>query len=375
MLTAHPKGVAGAVARTLTGIPNNWAGIRFKVDRDQVVGQLLRSKEPSIRWKTRTWILEEDPDSRGLRRLQQEVAAAPRTRALLQGRKRPGPRGVPLGVYHKWLGDHWALAHLAELGYPPGDRAVQPMVERAVEVWLRPSYFREWVAKSAAETYRRVNADRGVPCIRGRHRRCASQQGNALYYATKLGLSDDACDRLAERLIHWQWPDGGWNCDRNPSADTSSFGETLTPMRGLSAYGLSRRNSAARKAALRASEVFLRRHLYRRTSDGRIIHWEFARLHYPLYWHYDILGALKVLSRLGLARDARCRDALDLLEAKELPGGGWPAEGRYYDLPGQAPRRGTDRVDWESRGPVGNEWVTVDALSVLRAAGRFTPKS
>ena len=345
------------------------------MSRDDVVRRLLRSQEPSIRWKTRVWVLEEDPESHAIRRLQHEVATAPRTRALLKDRKRPGPRGTPTGVYHKWLGDHWALAHLAELGYPPCDHSLQPRIDRALECWLQPAYFREWVAKGTSEAEQSTNADRGVPCLRGRYRRCASQQGNALYYATTLGLSNGACDKLVERLIHWQWPDGGWNCDRTASADTSSFGETLTPMRGLSVYGQVRRNRAARDAALRASEVFLRRHLYRRMSDERVIYWEFPRLHFPLYWHYDILGALKVLSRMGLARDARCGDALDLLEAKELPRGGWPAEGRYYDLAGVTPRRGTDRVDWESSGPHGNEWVTVDALSVLHAAGRFSPKN
>ena len=37
-------------------------------------------------------------------------------------------------------------------------------------------------------------------------------------------------------------------------------------------------------------------------------------LHYPPYWHYDFLQALVVLSRMGLARDARARDAVELVE-------------------------------------------------------------
>ncbi len=83
--------------------------------------------------------------------------------------------------------------------------------------------------------------------IEGRYRRCASQQGNALYAAAKLGLLDRDADRLVERLLHWQWPDGGWNCDKNPTADTSSFMETLLPMRGLALYAAQRDDAIARR--------------------------------------------------------------------------------------------------------------------------------
>jgi hypothetical protein len=36
-------------------------------------------------------------------------------------------------------------------------------------------------------------------------------------------------------------------------------------------------------------------------------------LRYPSYWHYDVLQALLILSRLGKARDPRSADPLDLL--------------------------------------------------------------
>jgi hypothetical protein len=320
--------------------------------------------------KARLDVLEEDPDSRPIRALREKVRVSARTRALLATRKRPG-HSAPVGAYHKWLGTHWALAHLADLGYPTGDASLEPLAQQALDVWLQPAYFREFDASTEAEATRRHDA---VPCVAGRYRRCASQQGNALFYCMALGLAQDRCDQLAERLMHWQWPDGGWNCDRNPGADTSSFGETLTPMIGLFTYGAIRRRSVAMEAARRAGEVFLRRRLYKRISDGRVIHWEFAELHYPLYWHYDFLGGLKGLGRMARLNDPRCRDALDLLESKALPHGGWRAERRFYDLPGERPRRGTDRVRWGrlGRGTM-NEWVTADALSVLRKAGRSSP--
>lgn len=340
------------------------------MSREGVLARLLRSQEPSVRLKTRLLVLREDPDSGPIHRLREEVRTSPRSRALLRSWTRSG-RHAPVGVYHKWLGTHWALSHLADLGYPPGDEQLGTLAQQALELWLRPAYFREFNAHSEREANRRIDS---VPKMAGRYRRCASQQGNALFYCVRLGLAPRECDQLAERLMHWQWPDGGWNCDRNPTADTSSFGETLTPLIGLAAYGLARRKPAAIEAARRASEVFLRRRLYKRISDGRVIHWEFAELHYPLYWHYDVLGGLKAVGILGLLGDPRCDEALSLIESKELAGGGWRADRRYYDLPGERPRRGTDRVRWGRLGKAAmNEWVTVDALAVLREAGRYAP--
>ena len=99
---------------------------------------------------------------------------------------------------------------------------------------------------------------------------------------------------------------------------------------------------------------------------------EFLSLHYPCYWRYDILFALKVMSEAGFITDPRCAEALELLESKRLPDGGWPAEVRFYSLTKGA--GSYDRVDWGgvSRKQM-NEWVTADALTVLAAAGRIYP--
>jgi hypothetical protein len=249
-----------------------------------IVDALLRSPEPSIRWKTRTGVLGESPRSAKAKALQQEIRSSPRVRALLSRRTQLGRPGTRRAVYYKWQGLHWVLASLADLGYPRGDDSLDPLRDRVLDLWLSPAYFSEFEATTEAAAYR----GRGVPLVAGRHRRCGSQQGNALYSILTLGIDDGHADVLVERLLHWQWPDGGWNCDRDPKADTSSFMETLLPMLGLAAYGRERRNAKAAKAVDRAAEVFLRRRLAWRVSDGRVIRRDFVELHYPLYWHYDV---------------------------------------------------------------------------------------
>ena len=86
----------------------------------------------------------------------------------------------------------------------------------------------------------------------------------------------------------------------------------------------------------------------------------------------DILFGLKVMAEAGFLDDPRCVDALDLLESKRLPDGGFPAEASYYRVTHKTGARGRSLVDWGGVSRrCSNEWVTVDALAVLTAAGRL----
>jgi hypothetical protein len=336
--------------------------------RDAAIPTLLRSEEPSIRWKVRL-VVGDDPGSKAMRALREEIRGSPRVRALLSRRAQLGRPDTARAVYYKWQGLHWVLAALADLGYPEGDERLVAIRDRVVGFWTGPAYFHEFAAATSASSY----GKRGVPIIRGRYRRCGSQQGNALRSVIALGLTDEHTDVLAERLLHWQWPDGGWNCDRDPEAHVSSFNETLLPLRGLAAYARGRRRPPLKQAIERAADVFLKRRLYKRIRDVQVMAPDFVALHYPHYWHYDVLAGLTAMVEIGKIRDPRCADALDLLESKRLPDGGWPADRRYYTVSrGAAMRSNADSVSW---GPTGrtrmNEWVTAEALTVLGAAGRL----
>jgi len=332
---------------------------------EDLVNRLRQSDNTSIRWKLHVDVLGEDPGSKAMQRLQDEIRDGPIVRTLLAHRDADGRIRTRRDVYDKWHGAHWVFAALADVGYPRGDEALLPLRDQVYEFWLRDEFFREFTATSRQQAYRGV----GVPVMQGRHRRCASQQGNALLSAARLGLLDAAADRLVERLRHWQWPDGGWNCDKNPAADTSSFMETLLPMRGLGVFAQERKHESTRRAALEAAEVFLSRRLFKRRSDGATISAVFVDLHHPVYWHYDVLAGLGAMAELGCIGDPRCSDALDMLERKQRNGGGWTADARFYSR-SATPKHGTDSVDWNAARGAMNEWITVRALAVLRAAGR-----
>ncbi|NKB70216.1 MAG: hypothetical protein GKR89_24355 [Candidatus Latescibacteria bacterium] len=317
-----------------------------------LVKHLRYDSEAYIRYKTILHIVGKAPDSKEIRIVRDEVKDTVLVKTLL-AEQRPNGR-IELDPYDKWRGAHWILAVLADLGYPRGDAALIPLRQQVYD-WL----FSDQRAQVIAQ---RLVADR--------HRWHASQEGNALYYLHQLGLADERTDQLAQRLYQWQWPDGGWNCDMKSKAATSSFTETLLPLRGLTYHAHFAASAQARAAAEEAAEVFLQRQLYKRRRDGKVIKSEFTALHYPCYWHYDILFALKVMAEAGYIGDPRCAEALDLLAAKQLPEGGFAAEKKYYRVD-----KDTDNaslVDWGGTGKKKmNPFITADACHVLNAAGRL----
>jgi len=260
---------------------------------------------------------------------------------------------IPYHPYDKWFGSHWVLSVLADMAYPEGDESLKPLLEQSY-AWLFSD-----------------DHQRSIQIMNGRTRRCASQEGNCVYYSLALGLADNRTEELATRLMKWQWEDGGWNCDKRPEAAISSFNETLIPLRGLAWYAKYSGDPKAQHAANRSAEVFLKRHLFMRIRDSQIIDKNFVKLHYPNYWHYDVLFALKVLSEAGFIMDPRCNEGLDLLVSKQLVDGGFPAEDKYYRVD-EKRLSGHSRVDWGGTSKIlSNPFVSIDALLVLKRAGRL----
>jgi hypothetical protein len=247
--------------------------------------------------------------------------------------------------YSKWGGAFWRLISLVDLGVEPR----HPAAVRAADATL------EWVAsptRLASIHKRRID---------GRVRRCASQEGRALQACLDVGLRGDTrLDTLAESLVETQWPDGGWNCDRKPAAQHSSFNETWGPILGLARYGAS-------DAVARGTEFLLQHRVVFSHRTGEPAHPEMLKLHFPAYWHYDLLAGLRTLAAADGLADPRAGDALDLLESKRLPDGTWRTQKRWWKRPGSNGSN-VEVVDW---GDAANELLTEQAEGVLRVAGRL----
>jgi len=257
---------------------------------------------------------------------------------------------------------------LVEMGIPQGHRAAVKATDLVLNWLLGEAHVHN------------------VPKISGTYRRCASQEGNALAVCSRLGIALDArVKRLAESLVEWQWPDGGWNCDRREDATHSSFNESLSTLWGLVEYHHASGDELVAESMEKAAEFFLRHRLFRSCRTGEVrqpetfhskvyrsIH-SFTELHYPLYWHYDILQALTILHRAGKLGDPRTQEAIDLVESKRGDDGQWRPEGYYWSLKRKTRAKlavsNVEIVNWGRGGP--NEFITLNALRVLKAAGRF----
>jgi hypothetical protein len=179
-------------------------------------------------------------------------------------------------------------------------------------------------------------------------------------------MADDERVRLlATSLVGWQWPDGGWNCDRRPQAHRSSFHESLPPIWGLHEYAAATGDADAAAAARRGAELLLEHRMFRALSTGEPINDEWLISHWPPYWHYDVLQGLVVLARLGLAGDPRTADAKDAIERRRQPDGTWRASARWWKPPGG--KRAAEAVDWRVDAS-GDRMVTLRALTVLQAS-------
>jgi len=317
----------------------------------EITDILHASGNPSIRYKTLVNIPGKSDDSSEVLKAQQAIKESPQAQALLAEQNVDGT--IPYHPYKKWYGAHWVLVALADLNYPPGNKKLIPLRDQVYD-WLLS-----------------IEHAKNIRLIDGLTRRCASQEGNALYSTLYLGIADSRADVLARRLVEWQWPDGGWNCDKKRDVKISSYRETIVPLRGLALHAKFTGNRDSQKAVKRAAELILKRRLFKKLGDGSVMRESFVKLHYPRYFEFDILFGLLVLAEAGFLKDKRCTDALDLLESKRLPGGGWPCERKLYTFNESGEGGRISRIEWGGGGlKKMNEFVTVDALHVLKKAGR-----
>ena len=199
-------------------------------------------------------------------RPRRHACSRPKARALLAAQRATAASAIH--AYDKWGGRALdGSSSLVELGESlQASRAASPPRRRA----------------RVADGQRAIAP--GITTIAGLTRRCASQEGNALAVCSGSDWPAIRASRLlAESLVGWQWPDGGWNCDKKASGHRSSFNESLPPMWGLHEYWAATGESAARDAARRTAELFLEHRLFRALATGEPIHESFVTLHYPSF--------------------------------------------------------------------------------------------
>ncbi|MFW9922890.1 MAG: hypothetical protein ACFFDW_06325 [Candidatus Thorarchaeota archaeon] len=320
--------------------------------KNDIVDKLLEANDPAVRLKTLIQLFDFEYESKEVQGILVNLDNSSVIQNLLSS-LRNNNQTDDVHVYKKWWGDHWSLSLLADMKYPSNKKEILPNIEREFNWLLSEDHWNK------------------RPTIKNRKRFCASQEGNGLFAALSLSECDERCDFIADRLIKHQWPDGGWNCDRNPDTHNSSYHESLIPLRALNLYAQIKNNTNIKTLVEKSSELFLKRKLFRKMSDNSIIDERWLLLTYPPYWHYDIFTALKVLAEIEKINDKRCNEALEILESKRLLNGGFPKEYKYCQS--KNPNRTYySPVDWGGTNTkTMHEWITIDALYILKKAKRI----
>ncbi len=316
---------------------------------DFVIDWLLEEDNPSVAFLTLVHLLDYSPDSPKAKKARKNITSSFFINSLFKGQRADG--GFGCHPYDKWMGAHWRLRSAVDLAIPEKEKRAVAAINGVLHWLTGPEH-----AKN-------------IRLIDGRIRRCGSQEGNALGVCSLLGLAGKPeVKYLAESLISWQWPDGGWNCDKMPGAHHSSFYESVIPMWGLLQYHCATGDNESLTAAMKTAEFILRHRLFLSDKSGEVINPRWLEIRYPHYWHYDILQGLTVLLESAKLGDPRCSKAIDFLAQKCGPDGRWKADG-YHWRPVTTKGRYRDPINWWRREP--NKMITLNALRILKDSGRI----
>lgn len=326
------------------------------------------------------WLLE--PETPGVRflALRDLLDRSQKDSELLEARRaahQRGPIAVVLDQMHpegywikpgsgynpKYFSTVWALILLAQLG---------AHVEEDERIVAACDYFLEHGLAVGGQIATSSAPSGTVDCL----------QGNLCLALLTLGVSPERLDRAYEWMARTVTGEGlasaqdrhaelryyagkcgpDFACGANDRKSCAWGGVKV--MLALGAWPVERRDGIIERAIARGVNFFFSidpaTALYPSGySDKPSSNW--WKFGFPVFYITDILQIAEALSALGYARDPRLAPTIDLINSKQDPHGRWPLE---YDYTGKT---------WYDFGPkkAANKWVTLRALRILKAAGRY----
>lgn len=358
--------------------------------QDVAIEWLLNHENPAVRYWTLTDILGRSRTDSEIVSLRNKITSWDPIAEYLREQHPAGYWADGEDVYWpKWKATVWALILLAEMGVP----GTNPSIKKGCEHFLRvmDGQDRSWPPPKYSDEDLRGWRLVWEPCVTG-------NMGRTL---AEFGFEDDSRVReMFEWLVKNQRDDGGWNCETEKrggggEVGHSSFMSTIEPLWAFSSLNRQKWPRGGREAVERGVEFLLMHRLFKSDRSGKVIQPEWTLLHFPLFYEYDILHALRVVTALGFGGDERTMDARDLLVSKRLPDGTWPLEATYVRAvrrnfvkdpkTGQWHTVQEEGIDlsniykspgkvvevpniYNSLGEVGkpNPWVTLNALRALK---------
>ncbi len=312
--------------------------------KDSSLRWLLDPKDPSVRHQALIDLLHKAKDGKDVLATREKIPSYLPVKKIIGTQTSKGIWSPKETCYRpKWTSAVWPLALLGEMDAPP-DPGISSECERFLD--LHQAETGAFACPSKVEESKRWDE----PCL----------TGNMIRTLIKFGYSNDPRVRKA---VDWlpkdQLEDGGWNCDHpEKKVKHSSFMSTIEPLWAYSEIPRQKWTRKMKQSINDGAEFLLMHHLYK--SDNH--HWQetypfFTKLHFPMYYFYDILHALRVLTKLGYGDDERIRSAVQL--------GDWYREGDFFYPSGKG-RKAPVAIE-EVGKP--SKWVTLNAYRVLTQTG------
>ena len=314
---------------------------------DKSVIQWLLDSEPSIRWQVLRDLTDAPADEVAAERAKVATEGWGAQLLAIQG---ADGSWAGAAFNHGWDSTMHVLSLLRELGLDPASDAAR----RALSLVRERVRWKGWDWDGK---WRGLEFE-GNPFFAGEVEPCINGQVGAsgAYFGQDI-------QRIIDRLLAEQLPDGGWNCEAENGSTRSSFNTTICVLEALLEYELSGGSSAeVTEARHRGQEYLLDRRLLRRRTTGEVIVRDrkggaaWTRFAFPTWWHYDVLRGLEYLRHAGVVPDNRVAEAIDLVESKRDGNGWWQLEVQY---PGKMPVEINEGEGKPSR------WITLRALRVL----------
>ncbi|HEX4921954.1 MAG TPA: hypothetical protein VFV92_14595, partial [Candidatus Bathyarchaeia archaeon] len=264
---------------------------------------LLEREDPPIRYFALRDLLGRPANSKEVLEAKARIKQYSPVRKLLRARTKDG-YWLPKDTCYtpKWTSTVWPLMLLGEMGLPP-DEGVKQACERFLEIHQlengaftcpSPTDVKRQLAKQPRAKAKAIRWEE--PCL----------TGNMIRTLIMFGYADDP---RIKKAIKWmpehQLEDGGWNCNYpEQKVKHSSFMSTIEPLWAYSEIPRQKWTRNMRKSAERGAEFLLMHRVYK--SDHH--HWKHSlpfatSFHFPMYYFYDALHGLRVLTKLGYGDD------------------------------------------------------------------------
>jgi hypothetical protein len=339
--------------------------------KESPVDWLLEKSNPSIWYLTLRDILdkkENDPEVLAAKK------AIPNSTVVAKIMSKQHPDGYwedPISPYQpKYKSSYWQIMILGHLGMDKTDSRVrkacdfifrfqqdeggfscQSMEQLVRDYERRKEQCRELPPLPAKELAAQVFYQQQISCL----------TGNMSAALIRLGYKDDPRVKKAlDWLVKIQLEDGGWQCPYWPAHIKDKHGcfmGTICAVEAFSELPKQEWTKQMEQTVENGAEFILMHRLFKADHHNfKVIKQGWLKLGFPWFWSYNILRGLDVLTKLGLTRDERLRDATEILVQKRQKDGKWLLEtgpvGRMH-------------TNLEPKGKP-SKWITLIALRVLR---------